>query len=104
MAKKRGGSPLGNAPGSAEAQQSAAKANLTTLAQQLTAELDKAGTNAAEYLQEQFGLESVGQSMVWQLASGDTATFNEVTLSYKQVRDETLVTFDVNGRDQSLLT
>ncbi|MFM2611756.1 chromosome partitioning protein ParB, partial (plasmid) [Vibrio campbellii] len=56
MAKKRGGSPLGNAPGSQEAQLSAAKANLTTLTQQLTAELDKAGTNAAEYLQEQFGL------------------------------------------------
>ncbi|MFM2586640.1 ParB family protein [Vibrio campbellii] len=104
MAKKRGGSPLGNAPGSQEAQQSAAKANLTTLTQQLTAELDKAGTNAVEYLQEQFGLESVGQSMIWQLASGNSATFNEVTLSYEQVRDETFVTFDVNGRDQSLLT
>ncbi|WP_061036351.1 MULTISPECIES: ParB family protein [Vibrio] len=104
MAKKRGGSPLGNAPGSQEAQLSAAKANLTTLTQQLTAELDKAGTSAAAYLQEQFGLESVGQSMVWQLASGNTATFNEVTLSYEQVRNETLVTFDVNGRDQSLLT
>ncbi len=70
----------------------------------MTAELDKAGTSAAEYLQEQFGLESVGQSMVWQLASGNTATFNEVTLSFEQVRDETFVTFDVNGRDQSLLT
>ncbi|MGR5112707.1 ParB family protein [Vibrio jasicida] len=104
MAKKRGGSPLGNAPGSQEAQQSAAKANLTTLTQQLTAELDKAGTNAAEYMQEQFGLESVGQSVVWQLASGNTATFNEVTLSHKQVCDDTFVTFDVNGRDQSLLT
>ncbi|HIF5693191.1 ParB family protein [Vibrio parahaemolyticus] len=104
MAKKRGGSPLGNAPGSQEAQQSAAKANLTTLTQQLTAELDKAGTNAAEYLREQFGFESVGQNMVWQLASGNTATFNEVTLSFEQVRDETFVTFDVNGRDQSLLT
>ncbi|EIO4079095.1 chromosome partitioning protein ParB [Vibrio vulnificus] len=104
MAKKRGGSPLGNAPGSQEAQVSAAKANLTTLTQQLTAEMEKAGTNAAEYLQEQFGLESVGQNMVWQLASGNTATFNEVTLSYEQVRDETFVTFDVNGRDQSLLT
>ncbi|PQJ37869.1 chromosome partitioning protein ParB [Vibrio campbellii] len=104
MAKKRGGSPLGNAPGSQEAQQSAAKANLTTLTQQLTAELDKAGANADEYLREQFGFESVGQSMVWQLASGNTAKFNEVTLSFEQVRDETFVTFDVNGRDQSLLT
>ncbi|MCG9569064.1 ParB family protein [Vibrio chagasii] len=104
MAKKRGGSPLGNAPGSQQAQQSAAQANLTTLTQQLTEELDKAGTNAAEYLQEQFGLESVGHSVVWQLASGNTATFNEVTLSYEQVSNETFVTFDVNGRDQSLLT
>ncbi|HAS6064653.1 TPA: ParB/RepB/Spo0J family partition protein [Vibrio vulnificus] len=104
MAKKRGGSPLGNAPGSQEAQVSAAKANLTTLTQQLTAEMEKAGTNAAEFLQAQFGIESVGQSMNWQLASGNTATFNEVTLSYEQVRDETFVTFNVNGRDQSLLT
>ncbi|MCG9607984.1 ParB family protein [Vibrio chagasii] len=104
MAKKRGGSPLGNAPGSQQAQQSAAQANLTTLTQQLTEELDKAGTNAAEYLQEQFGLESVGHSVVWQLASGNTATFNEMTLSYEQVSNETFVTFDVNGRDQSLLT
>ncbi|MCU8278076.1 ParB/RepB/Spo0J family partition protein [Vibrio vulnificus] len=104
MAKKRGGSPLGNAPGSQEAQVSAAKANLTTLTQQLTAEMEKAGTNAAEFLQAQFGIESVGQSMNWQLASGNTATFNEVTLSYEQVRDNTYVTFEVNGRDQSLLT
>ena len=104
MAKKRGGSPLGNAPGSQEAQQSAAKANLITLTQQLTAELDKVDTNAAEFLQAQFGIDSVGQSLVWQLVSGNTASFNEVTLSYEQLRDETLVTFDVNGRDQSLLT
>jgi ParB family chromosome partitioning protein len=104
MAKKRGGSPLGNAPGSQEAQQSAAKANLITLTQQLTAELDKVDTNAAEFLQAQFGIDSVGQSLIWQLVSGNTATFNEVTLSYEQLRDETLVTFDVNGRDQSLLT
>ena len=41
MAKKRGGSPLGNAPGSAQAQQSAAKANLETLTAQLNTELEK---------------------------------------------------------------
>ncbi|MFS1492440.1 ParB family protein [Vibrio splendidus] len=104
MAKKRGGSPLGNAPGSAQAQQSAAKANLDTLTSQLNTELEKSGQNAAEYLQQKFGLESIGQKMVWQLASGTTATFNEVTLSYEQVRQNTVVTFDVNGRDQSLLT
>ncbi|MEZ8117589.1 ParB family protein [Vibrio splendidus] len=104
MAKKRGGSPLGNAPGSAQAQQSAAKANLETLTVQLHTELEKSGQNAAEYLQQKFGLESVGQKMGWQLASGATATFNEVTLSYEQVKQDTVVTFDVNGRDQSLLT
>ncbi|MDK9785131.1 ParB/RepB/Spo0J family partition protein [Vibrio sp. B172a] len=104
MAKKRGGSPLGNAPGSIEAQQSAAKANLTSLTQQITAEMEKIGTNPAEYLRVQFGIESIGPHMNWQLASGESAIFNEVTLSYEQVRDETVVTFDVNGRDQSLLT
>ncbi|MGR5096806.1 ParB family protein [Vibrio maritimus] len=104
MAKKRGGSPLGNSLGSQEAQQSATKENLRSLAQQLAGEMEKAGTNTVEFLQAQFGIESIGQTMTWQLASGNTATFNEVTLSYIQVRDETFVTFDVNGRDQSLLT
>ncbi|QRG81505.1 ParB family protein [Vibrio diabolicus] len=104
MAKKRGGNPLGNAPGSAEALQAAAKINLTTLTQQLNAEIEKAGESAAEFLKRQFGIESVGQSVVWHLASGNQATFNELTLSFDQVRDDTFVTFDVNGRDQSLLT
>lgn len=104
MAKKRGGSPLGNAPGSVAAQQSAAKANLESLTKQLTSELAKSGQDVAAYLKQQFGTGSVGQSVVWQLPSGDTATFSEVTLSHEQVRDNTLVTFDVNGRDQTMLT
>ncbi|SBS63544.1 ParB family protein [Vibrio atlanticus] len=104
MAKKRGGSPLGNAPGSQQAQASAAKANVESLTKQLSSELEKSGQSPSEYLQKQFGVESVGKSVVWQLASGSSATFNEVTMSYAQVRDETVVTFDVNGRDQSLLT
>ena len=104
MAKKRGGSPLGNAPGSVEAQKTAAKANVESLAKQLSSELEKSGQNAAQYLRSQFGIDSVGQAMIWQLASGVTATFNEVTLSHDQVKADTVVTFDVNGRDQSLLT
>ena len=104
MAKKRGGSPLGNTPGSIAAQQSAAKATVDTLTSQLTKELEKSGQKAADFLQEKFGIESVGQQMIWKLASGKTATFNEVTLSFEQVKADTYVTFDVNGRDQSLLT
>lgn len=104
MAKKRGVSPLGNAPGSMEAQQMAAKSNLANLSKQLTAEIEKAGENVTAYLQNQFGLAAVSEGVVWRLASGETAIFNEVQMSYTQVRDNTFVTFDVNGRDQSLLT
>ncbi len=104
MAKKRGGSPLGNTLGAVEAQQAAAEANLNSLTHQLTRELEKTGHTVADYLQQKFGIESVGQSMLWQLESGQTATFNEIALSYEQVRDNTYVTFDVNGRDQSMLT
>ena len=105
MAKKRGGaSPLGNTAGSAEAQKGAAKANVESLTRQLSDELIKAGESSVDYLKAHFGIESVGQSIEWTLASGATATFNEVTLSHEQVRDNTFVTFDVNGRDQSLLT
>ncbi len=104
MAKKRGGSPLGNTLGAAEAQQTAAEASLDSLTRQLTSELEKTGYSVADYLQKQFGIESVGQTMQWQLASGQTATFSEVILSYEKVRDNTYVTFDVNGRDQSMLT
>ncbi|EPT0966335.1 ParB family protein [Vibrio vulnificus] len=104
MAKKRGGSPLGNAPGSQQAQVSAAKANIDSLTRQLSQELTNAGESVAHYLQQTFGIQSVGNSVVWQLESGTQATFNEVTLSYEQVRDNTYVTFEVNGRDQSLLT
>lgn len=53
MAKKRGGSPLGNALGSAEAQQAAAQANLNSLTRQLSNELEKSGHSPAEYLQKQ---------------------------------------------------
>ncbi|CCN38604.1 Plasmid partition protein, ParB [Vibrio nigripulchritudo MADA3029] len=104
MAKKRGGTPLGNAPGAKEALQSAAKANIDSLTQQLAEEMAKSGVNTAEFLAQKFGVHTVGQSTEWTLQSGETAVFDELTLSYEQVRDETFVTFDINGRDQSLLT
>lgn len=104
MAKKRGGSPLGNTLGSEQAQILAAKANVESLTRQLTQELSNSGEEAAQYLQKTFGIAAVGNSVVWQLASGAKATFNELTLSYEQVRDNTFVTFAINGRDQSFLT
>lgn len=104
MAKKRGVmSPLGNAVGAEEAQKNAAKANIQSLKRQITTEIEKVGEDVTLSLQNLFGLESVGKSFLWQLASGATATFSEATLSYEQVRDSTYVTFDVNGRDQALL-
>ena len=104
MAKKRGVmSPLGNAVGAEEAQINAAKANIESLKRQITTEIEKVSEDVTLSLQNLFGLESVGKSFLWQLASGATATFTEATLSYEQVRDSTYVTFDVNGRDQTLL-
>ena len=105
MAKKRGNqSPLGNAVGAQQAQQNAAKSNLESLTKQLSSELEKAGENTTAFLASHFGLESVSQSIEWTLASGAKALFNEVTLSHDQVKEDTVVTFHVNGRDQSLLT
>lgn len=105
MAKKRGNqSPLGNAVGAQQAQQNAAKSNLESLTKQLSSELEKAGESTTAFLASHFGLESVSQSIEWTLASGKKALFNEVTLSHAQVKEDTVVTFHVNGRDQSLLT
>ncbi|QFT39974.1 MULTISPECIES: ParB family protein [unclassified Vibrio] len=105
MAKKRGAiSPLGNTVGSEEAKKNAAKATLESLTRQLDVELENAGESAQMFLQRHFGMESVGKSVDWRLNSGRHVSFNEVTLTYEQVLDETVVTFDVNGRDQSLLT
>ncbi|HIF9256019.1 TPA: ParB family protein [Photobacterium damselae] len=105
MARKRGHkSPLGNTVGAQQAQQNAAKSNIESLTKQLSSELEKAGEDSTAFLAEHFGFESVSQSIEWTLASGAKALFNEVTLSYTQVKDDTFVTFNVNGRDQSLLT
>lgn len=105
MAKKRGAiSPLGNTVGSQEAQQGATQANIDSLSRQLSSEIEKSGQSVSDFLAKQFGVEAVGQSMVWELASGAKATFHEITLNYEQVKNDTFVTFDVNGRDQSLLT
>jgi len=105
MAKKRGAiSPLGNTVGAQQAQQGATQSNLDFISRQLSSELDKAGVAIHEFLSDKFGLSALGSSVIWELASGQKATFQEVTLSYEQVKNETVVTFDVNGRDQSLLT
>ncbi|WP_089110678.1 ParB family protein [Vibrio casei] len=105
MAKKRGAiSPLGNTVGSQEAQQGATQVNIDSLSRQLSTEIEKSGQSVEAFLAKQFGIEAVGKSVDWELASGQKATFHELTLSYEQVKNNTFVTFDVNGRDQSLLT
>ena len=105
MAKKRGTiSPLGNAPGSVEAQQSAAKQNLNTLTAQIRSEAEAAGVPLKEILGTMLGEANVGKESVWQLASGNTARFTEVVLTYEQVLEQVVVRFEVNGRDQEALT
>lgn len=101
MAKKRGSTPLGNAPGAENAQKTA---TIESLSHKLSDELMRAGKDVHAFLAERFGIQAVGESRQWSLLSGASATFSELTLSYEQVRDDTFVTFDVNGRDQSMLT
>lgn len=105
MAKKRGGgSPLGNSFGSKEALRINAKQEIGFIAQQLKEKADLLETPISDVLATHLGIHSVGKSRVWTLKSGKKATFTEVTLTYEQVKNNTTVTFTVNGRDQSTLT
>ncbi len=105
MAKKRGTvSPLGNTAGSEEAIADSNKNQLESLAKRLRIEAEKSETPLDEVLSKHLGVVSVGQSKVWTLKSGQEATFTPVTLSYEQLKSNTVVTFEINGREQSLLT
>lgn len=105
MAKKRGGgSPLGNSFGSQEALKENAKQEIGYIAQQLKEKADLLETPISDVLAAHLGIHSVGKSRVWTLKSGRKATFTEVTLTHEQVKNNTTVTFTVNGRDQSTLT
>lgn len=105
MAKKRGEiSPLGNAPGSKEAQQNAAKQNLQSLSEQIKREAQSAGIAISEALRDMIGESGVGKESKWVLASGQEATFIETMLTYEEVLDKVFVRFEVNGRDQDSLT
>lgn len=105
MAKKRGGgSPLGNSFGSQEALKESAKQEIGYIAQQLKEKADLLETPISDVLAAHLGIHSVGKSRVWTLKSGKKATFTEVTLTHEQVKNNTTVTFTVNGRDQSTLT
>ncbi|WP_229677680.1 ParB family protein [Pseudoalteromonas gelatinilytica] len=105
MAKKRGSvSPLGNAPGSQEAIADSNKNQIESLAKRLKLEAEKSETPLDEVLSKHLGVVSVGQSKIWTLKSGQKATFTPVTLSYEQLKSNTVVTFEINGREQSLLT
>ena len=105
MAKKRGSvSPLGNAPGSQEAIADSNKNQIESLAKRLKLEAEKSKTPLEDVLSHHLGVVSVGQSKIWTLKSGQKATFTPVTLSYEQLKSNTGVTFEINGREQSLLT
>ncbi|WP_462167579.1 hypothetical protein [Pseudoalteromonas sp. GB43] len=97
MAKKRGSvSPLGNAPGSQEAIADSNKNQIESLAKRLKLEAEKSKTPLEDVLSHHLGVVSVGQSKIWTLKSGQKATFTPVTLSYEQLKSNTVVTFEIN--------
>lgn len=58
-----------------------------------------------ELLQERFGDRFTSKkSFQWTLKSGETRTFYEINVPYEDLADKTTVTFEINGREQSLLT
>ncbi|PCD85930.1 ParB family protein [Vibrio mediterranei] len=87
-----------------EAKLTIAKSNLESLPDKLKQDLEATGGNLQSYLRDTFGVTTETKEVVWKLASGAKATFLEVGLTYEQVKNETLVEFDINGRDQQYLT
>lgn len=58
-----------------------------------------------QVLAENFGVTNISTSSVtWTLESGVTATFREIRIPFADLANKTTVTFEINGRDQSLLT
>lgn len=105
MAKKRGsGSPIGSVHGAPDALKNVKLKNIEHLTQQLKAEVNDSDLSLNEILSKHFGFQVAGQQVEWTLKSGEVVTFTPVTITYEQVLKDTTVTFEVNGRDQELLT
>nr|WP_013933268.1 ParB family protein [Pseudoalteromonas sp. SANK 73390]CBK62716.1 parB [Pseudoalteromonas sp. SANK 73390] len=104
MAKRRGEiNPLGNTFGSLEAEKRDAKSRIPNLFKELSTQVELSGEDVTEYLKQHFGVDSVGKTSHWQLASGQQAIFTEMVLDYVQLKNDTEVNFDINGREQALL-
>lgn len=105
MAKKRGfTNPTGGVPGGEDAVRDAALNKIQYITEDLKSAVTKSNLNLEDVLKDSFGLNSVGESKVWTLKSGKNVAFTPVTLSFEEVRDNTTVTFEVNGRFQDDLT
>lgn len=66
--------------------------------------VDNFSEEQRQQLSSALGLQVESKPEVWELKSGAKATFTSVLLTRKQVEEETFVSFEVNGRDQELLT
>ena len=90
-------------PGAEESKRNLAKSNLSSLPNQILRDLELTGGELLSYLKESFGIDGSVKEVEWKLASGKYETFVEANLSYEQVMNDTVVSFEVNGRDQSFL-
>ncbi|HDY85490.1 hypothetical protein LCGC14_0962570 [marine sediment metagenome] len=95
--------PLGNTPGAKVAAQNVVTAQIDRLLEQASQQSVAAGLNIANILKEKYGLKNDVKDYLWKLKSGKSVRFYEVELSYENVKDDTYVTFDINGRDQEFL-
>ena len=99
MVRKKGSKNEGTF-GQAVSQQSQTKSALLTALDNV----DNFSEEQRQQLSSALGLQVESKPEVWELKSGAKATFTSVLLTRQQVEEETFVSFEVNGRDQELLT
>lgn len=98
--KKQTGDPTGSMPGAAEALEN----TLRSSAKRLKKALEEQGIDTAEYLSEEFGINSKTNTLTFYTNSGRSVLFYELHLSYEEVADKTKVVQSVNGREQATLS
>ncbi|MGF1689072.1 chromosome partitioning protein ParB [Photobacterium japonica] len=92
-----------NQPGAEEANRKLAEEKLAALPAQLEKDLALTGGDIGAYLRDSFGINAQSKTVEWTLASGKKVLFTEARLTYEQVKNDTVVEFEVNGRDQDFL-
>lgn len=105
MAKKRGViSALANTAGAEQSIQKLLLKDVESLSNDIKNKVRGTNISLSDVVKEHFGISGENKEVEWVLESGKKAKFAAVTLTYEQVLNDTVVTFEINGREQESLT